>query len=92
MDPKSLLAWSSRASDNPVRAEYIIMEKVPGSSLAHIWPHLSNEQKRDIIRAIVKFDVRLVNQPLGGIGSLYFPNDIPSGIKHLPVLGSKNTC
>ncbi|RLL99158.1 hypothetical protein CFD26_104776 [Aspergillus turcosus] len=92
MPVPKVLAWSSRASDNPVRAEYIIMEKVPGSSLAHVWPHLSNEQKRDIIQAIVKFDARLVDHPLGGIGSLYYPNDIPSGIKHLPVLGSKNTC
>ncbi|EAW23511.1 uncharacterized protein NFIA_022220 [Aspergillus fischeri NRRL 181] len=92
MPVPKVLAWSSRASDNPVRAVYIIMEKVPGSSLAHVWPQLSNDQKRDIIQAIAKFDVKLVNHPLGVIGSLYYPDDIPSGIKRLPALGSNDTC
>ncbi|PKX89743.1 uncharacterized protein P174DRAFT_515774 [Aspergillus novofumigatus IBT 16806] len=65
-----------------VRAEYIVMEKVPGSSLAHVWPQLSNGQKRDIIQAIVKFEAKIVNLRLGGI----------CGIKHLLALGLKDTC
>jgi hypothetical protein len=42
-----VLAWSSCRSENPAGAEYIVMEKAPGSSLAQLWPHLSNEQKND---------------------------------------------
>lgn len=85
-----MLAWSSHASENPVGAEYIIMEKAAGCSLALIWPRLNNEEKRDIVRAVVSFDVRALNHPLGGIGSLYYPKDIPSGTKHLPALGSRD--
>ncbi|OJD23726.1 hypothetical protein ACJ73_04926 [Blastomyces percursus] len=87
-----VLAWNSHASENPVGAEYIVMEKAAGSSLAHIWPRLSNEEKRDIVRAMVSFDVKLLNHPLGGIGSLYYSRDIPSGTKHLPALGLRDAC
>jgi len=30
-------AWCSRANETPVGAEYIIMEKVPGIKLSHVW-------------------------------------------------------
>lgn len=86
-----MLAWSSRASENPVGAEYIVMEKAPGTCLAQAWPNLSNQQKRDIVQAIVKFDVTALNHSLGGFGSLYYPNDIPKGIKHIPVQGPNDT-
>ncbi|PGH18880.1 hypothetical protein AJ80_04298 [Polytolypa hystricis UAMH7299] len=87
MPVPKVLTWSSHASENPVGAEYIVMEKAVGSPLTHIWPRLSNEEKRDLVQAIVSFEVRVLNHPLGGIGSLYYSKDIPSGMKYLPALG-----
>ncbi|KMQ48464.1 hypothetical protein HL42_0925 [Trichophyton rubrum] len=87
-----VFAWNSQASENPVGAEYIVMEKAAGSSLAQIWPRLSNEEKREIIQAMVSFDVKMLNHPLGGIGSLYYPRDIPSGTNQLPALGMNDAC
>lgn len=84
--------WNSQASENPVGAEYIVMEKASGSSLAHIWPRLSNEEKRKIVQAMVSFDVKILNHPLGGIGSLYYPRDIPSGTNQIPALGLNVAC
>ncbi|KAM5444027.1 Phosphotransferase enzyme [Microsporum ferrugineum] len=84
-----VLSWSSHAL-NPVGAEYIIMDKASGCSLAQVWPRLKNDEKRDIVQAIVSFDVKIRNSPLGGFGSLYYPRDIPSEIKHLPAFKSKD--
>ncbi|KAM5448395.1 Phosphotransferase enzyme [Microsporum audouinii] len=79
-----VLTWNSNASKSPVGAEYIVMEKAAGTSLKEIWPRLTSEEKTDIVLAIVNFDVKLLNNPLQGIGSLYYPEDIPTGTKHLP--------
>ncbi|KMU91878.1 hypothetical protein CIHG_09730 [Coccidioides immitis H538.4] len=65
-----VLVWNSHASENPVGAEYIIMKKAADSSLAHIWLCLSNKEKRDIIRAMVSFNVKILNHLLGSISFL----------------------
>ncbi|KAM5492636.1 Phosphotransferase enzyme [Microsporum audouinii] len=75
-----VLAWNSNASKSPVGAEYIVMEKAAGTSLKKIWPRLTSEEKTDIVQAIVNLDVKLLNNPLQGIGSLYYPEDIPTGL------------
>ncbi|KAI1983645.1 Phosphotransferase enzyme [Ophidiomyces ophidiicola] len=79
-----VLAWHSRAAENQVGAEYIIMEKAAGSCLSNVWPTLNNQQKRDIIQAVVKFEIKFLSNPFGGIGSLYYPKDVPRGTKVIP--------
>ncbi|KAF1837384.1 hypothetical protein BDW02DRAFT_586650 [Decorospora gaudefroyi] len=37
----NVLAWCSRAEENPVGAEYIIMERVPGIELEQVWPKMN---------------------------------------------------
>lgn len=90
----NVLAWDSRASEtgNPVGAEYIFMEKATGSCLSAVWPRLTNHEKRDLVQAVVSIEVKMLNHPLGGIGSLFYPKDVPPGTKSIPALGPKETC
>ncbi|KAI1932130.1 Phosphotransferase enzyme [Ophidiomyces ophidiicola] len=71
-----VLAWHSRAAENQVGAEYIIMEKAAGSCLSNVWPNLNNQQKRDIIQAVIKLEVKFLSNPFGGIGSLANPKSL----------------
>ncbi|KAK2740936.1 Phosphotransferase enzyme [Myotisia sp. PD_48] len=84
-----VLAWSSRASENPVGAEYVIMEKAPGTPLSEVWPLISDSEKSDIVRSFVNLDIKLLSHPLRGIGALYYPNDIPSTAQ-IPALPPKD--
>lgn len=45
-----------------------------------------------IIETISKFDARALSHLLNRTGALYYPIDMPRGIKHLPALGPNDTC
>jgi hypothetical protein len=62
------------------------MEKAAGSSVAPFWPRMSNQEKRDLVQAIVKLETKAVKRPFCGIGSLYYADDIPAGIRKLTAL------
>ncbi|QSZ29034.1 hypothetical protein DSL72_003544 [Monilinia vaccinii-corymbosi] len=50
-----VFAWSSRAQENPVGAEYIIMEKVPGIELERVWPSMGIEDRFTLVKAMAGF-------------------------------------
>jgi hypothetical protein len=55
-----VLAW--RATDqNPVQAEYIIMEEASGSQLHEVWQDLPLRKKVDIIREFVDIERKLLS-------------------------------
>ncbi|RJE20836.1 Phosphotransferase enzyme family [Aspergillus sclerotialis] len=70
-----VLAYSA-TSMNPVGAEYIIMEKVHGESLASRWLSLTTKDVKDIMTQIAEFEQRLFLAQLPGYGSLYHKHDI----------------
>ena len=47
-----VLAWSSKASENNVGAEYIIMEKAPGVELELIWPAMDIKTRADFLKSL----------------------------------------
>ncbi|RII14889.1 hypothetical protein CUC08_Gglean003811 [Alternaria sp. MG1] len=66
-----VLAW--RATDqNPVQAEYIIMEEASGSQLHEVWQDLPLRKKVDIIREFVDIERKLLSISFHKLGSLYF--------------------
>lgn len=72
-----VFAWASMANiSNPVGAEYIIMEKVQGDSLASRWLSFSTEEFIEVIKQIVDIENRLFSAPFSEYGSLYYKNDI----------------
>jgi hypothetical protein len=55
-----VLAWSA-TDQNPVQAEYIIMEEARGSPLYEAWHGLSLRKKADIIREFVDVERKLLS-------------------------------
>ncbi|KAF1828217.1 hypothetical protein BDW02DRAFT_635315 [Decorospora gaudefroyi] len=66
-----VLAWSA-TDQNPVQAEYIIMEEASGSQLHEVWQDLSLRRKSDIIREFVDVERKLLSFSFEKLGSLYF--------------------
>jgi hypothetical protein len=55
-----VLAWSA-TDQNPVQAEYIIMEEARGSQLHEVWKDLPLRKKTDIIREFVEIEKKLLS-------------------------------
>ncbi|CAN9473666.1 unnamed protein product [Alternaria alternata] len=55
-----VLAWSA-TDQNPVQAEYIIMEEASGSQLHEVWQDPPLRKKSDIIREFVDIERRLLS-------------------------------
>ncbi|KAI1910965.1 hypothetical protein LOZ65_006271 [Ophidiomyces ophidiicola] len=67
-------------TDNPVGAEYVIMELIRGESLASRWLTLSTNEIKGVMNQIAKMEERLFSYRLLAFGSLYYNEDIPMGI------------
>lgn len=59
--------WSADVN-NPVGAEYIIMEEAPGIKLENIWDDLSLEQKIDIMKDLVFLEKKMLSVSLDRSG------------------------
>ncbi|KAE8151530.1 phosphotransferase enzyme family protein [Aspergillus avenaceus] len=68
-------AWSS-STDNPVGAEYIIMERSRGLELSKLWDQLPGSEKFQIVRQLVGFEKALTSSPFPMYGSLYYAKDL----------------
>lgn len=71
-------AWNSRAN-NPVGAEYIIMEKMPGVQLLQVWDQMKLTDKLQIVTQLFKFQKRWLSARFAKIGSLYYTGDVDTG-------------
>lgn len=72
-----MYAWSSRASENPLGAEYILMEKQGGVVLTDVWDTIKGKQKARILDQVVDMERRLTTTRFSKFGSLYYKNDLP---------------
>ena len=68
--------WSSKAAENPVGAEFIIMEEAKGVPLSHKWPNLHGDEKLNLIEKIVEIETTLVSTAFRQFGSLYYTKDL----------------
>jgi hypothetical protein len=69
-------AWnSSKSPSNPVGAEYIIMEKVLGHELSHIWPEMSASDQLSLVKSVVQLESKLASIKFSQYGSLYYADD-----------------
>lgn len=71
-----VLAWCSRAHENPVGSEYIIMEKVLGIELEHVWPKMNIKDRLAVVKAIAGFQKAWMSVSFTKYGSLYFSGDL----------------
>jgi hypothetical protein len=72
-----VLAWSSTA-ENPVGAEYILMEKVNGVQLDEIWERLAVEVKLKVVKKIATYQEAWTSTCFSQYGGLYYKQDLPS--------------
>ncbi|OJD24357.1 hypothetical protein ACJ73_04292 [Blastomyces percursus] len=70
-------AWNSRASENPVGAEYIIMEKQAGVMFSDVWESMKGKQKAQIVLQVVDIEKILASTKFTKLGALYYKNDLP---------------
>ncbi|KAJ4992998.1 hypothetical protein SVAN01_01350 [Stagonosporopsis vannaccii] len=80
-----VLAWSSRAYENPVGAEYIIMEQVPGIELEQVWPKMGIKDRFAVVKAIAGFQKSWSSVSFLKYGSLYFSKDLKDTHQHGPL-------
>ncbi|KAJ5799273.1 uncharacterized protein N7518_001341 [Penicillium psychrosexuale] len=70
-----VLSWSSKADENAVGAEYIIMEKVGGVQLSHAWDDMGIEDRFEIVKAIAGYQTSWLSTSFTKYGSLYYSCD-----------------
>lgn len=73
-----VLSWSSNA-DNPVGAEYIIMEKAQGIQLQEVWDVMCPVQKCKFLAGLVDIEAKLSSTNIQAYGALYYDGDIADG-------------
>ncbi|KAL4899468.1 hypothetical protein BDW74DRAFT_171509 [Aspergillus multicolor] len=70
-----VLAWSS-STDNPVAAEYILMENPRGIQLSEIWDSLGNEVKFQVLEKVAYYQDLWSQARFPQYGSLYYRSDL----------------
>ena len=68
--------WSS-STDNPVGAEYILMERIKGVELDKVWDEMSWKDRYKIVTTLICYDKAFVSAKMPMIGSLYYAKDLP---------------
>jgi hypothetical protein len=72
-----IYAWNSKASESPVEAEYMLMEKQTGVVLTDVWDTLKGKQKLRILDQVIEMERRLAGTKFSKFGSLYYKDDLP---------------
>lgn len=73
-----IVAWSSGATKNPVKAEYIISEKAPGIRLGSVWRQWPREMKLKLVTQIMDMENTLTTMQFPRHGCIYFKDDLRS--------------
>ncbi len=79
-----VLDYSANA-DNPVGAEYIIMEKLQGQPLGERWYELSAKERIQVTVDLVRLEAKLFAMDLPASGSLFYSYDVPSNMGRVPL-------
>jgi aminoglycoside phosphotransferase (APT) family kinase protein len=66
----------SSSSDNPIGAEYIIMEKKKGVRLSERWGKLTLAQRQAFVSTLSQYMVDWTNTSFPMFGGLYFKRDL----------------
>jgi hypothetical protein len=69
-------AWSSRAHETPVGAEFILMEKMNGVELETILPRMKIQDRLEVVKTIAGYQKSWASVSFEQSGSLYFPDDV----------------
>jgi hypothetical protein len=80
----------STDADKPVGAEHTLMEKSRGKAPCDVWFTLSQKDRIEALSGIVKHEAKLFSLDLPAFGSVYFEDDLPSGLGKVPCQGGSS--
>jgi aminoglycoside phosphotransferase (APT) family kinase protein len=60
------------ADENAVGTEYMLLEKLPGTTIGDAWYDLSEKQRLRVLAGIVQIEAKLFDIPLPASGSIYY--------------------
>ena len=83
-------AWSSRARENAVGAEYILMEKVPGIPRDKVWAGMEIGDRLTIVKAIARYQQTWMSVSFHQFGSFYYTQDLDMLAKQSPLFVDKD--
>ena len=94
-----VITWSgakkrgNTTTTNPVGADYIIMEEVPGVPLSHRWEEFGgSDEVKPILNGVLDLETKFESLRFNRIGSLYFKEDVSADLQTIPLLtGSIDT-
>ena len=69
-------AWSSRAQETLVGAEFILMEKMNGVELEHFLPGMKIQDRLEVVKSIAGYQNSWASVSFEQFGSLYFAEDV----------------
>lgn len=72
-------SWSSSASEGPVGAEYIVMEKMSGVKLATVWDNMHSQKKLEVVQQLVQYEKAFATSQFPAYGGLYYAEDVQDG-------------
>lgn len=70
-----VFAWSSRASETPVGAEFMILEKVQGIELHDAWP-LVRRHINNLVKQFTTLEQKFPKATFSKFGSIYYKSDL----------------
>ncbi|KAI9836106.1 MAG: hypothetical protein M1819_001722 [Sarea resinae] len=79
-------AWSA-STDDPVGAEYIIMEEAAGRQAVDTWDTLELESKVAIMKELISIEKKLLSVCLTSYGNIYYKSDAIEGSVAAEVIG-----
>ncbi|KAH7372259.1 kinase subdomain-containing protein [Pyrenochaeta sp. MPI-SDFR-AT-0127] len=79
----------STTKENPVGAEYIIMEKAQGEELGDRWFTLPDIDRAKLIGRLSQIEQRLFSIPLPASGSIFYKKDLDSSIPAKEIPGTE---
>ncbi|KAH8724357.1 kinase-like domain-containing protein [Phaeosphaeriaceae sp. PMI808] len=85
-----VLAWSSKATENPIGAEYIIMEKAQGIELERVWPSMIIQDRLDLVKNIASFQKAWTSISFRKFGALYYAKDLQQAVVNEPLYVDAN--
>ncbi|TVY78321.1 Altered inheritance of mitochondria protein [Lachnellula suecica] len=85
-----IYTWNSSLSDNPIGAEYILMEKQSGVMLNNVWDDMDGSQKAEILKQVVGIEKILASTRFTKFGGLYYKHDLPQSDSTTPLFVDRN--
>ncbi|KAF2732731.1 phosphotransferase enzyme family protein [Polyplosphaeria fusca] len=85
-----VFAWSSKVQENPVGAEYIIMEKIAEIELERVWPSMNIKDRLALFKTIAGFQKAWTSVSFKKFGGLYCAKDLEESASNEPLYVDAN--